>query len=99
MDVRYYSLSLSFLTFYRLMCPQVYPEQLLGRIAKKAFTVLGCNDNEFFEGMGGFFLSFLGQFGYGDVLALLGRGFADFLNGLDNLHEYLKYSYPRWVNI
>ena len=56
---------------------------------------MGCNDNEFFEGMGGFFLSFLGQFGYGDVLALLGRGFADFLNGLDNLHEYLKYSYPR----
>ena len=33
--------------------------------------------------MGGFFLSFLGQFGYGDVLALLGRNFADFLNGLD----------------
>jgi guanylate cyclase len=35
------------------------------------------------------------QFGYGDVLALLGRQLRDFLNGLDNLHEYLKYSYPR----
>ena len=33
---------------------------------------------------------------YGDVLALLGRELRDFLNGLDNLHEYLKFSYPRW---
>ena len=32
---------------------------------------------------------------YGDVLALLGREMRDFLNGLDNLHEYLKFSYPR----
>ena len=32
---------------------------------------------------------------YGDVLALLGRELRDFLNGLDNLHEYLKFSYPR----
>ena len=34
---------------------------------------------------------------YGDVLALLGRELRDFLNGLDNLHEYLKFSYPRFV--
>jgi Haem-NO-binding len=34
---------------------------------------------------------------YGDVLALLGRELRDFLNGLDNLHEYLKFSYPRYV--
>ena len=33
---------------------------------------------------------------YGDVLALLGRELRDFLNGLDNLHEYLKFSYPRY---
>ncbi len=73
----------------------MYPEQLLSRIAKKAFSVLGCTDAEYFEGMGYFFVNFLGQFGYGDVLALLGRELRDFLNGLDNLHEYLKYSYPR----
>jgi len=29
------------------------------------------------------------------VLALLGRELRDFLSGLDNLHEYLKFSYPR----
>ena len=56
---------------------------------------MGCKDSEFFEEMGYFFVEFVGQFGYGDVLALLGRALRDFLNGLDNLHEYLKYSYPR----
>ena len=45
--------------------------------------------------MGYFFVEFVGKFGYGEVLALLGRALTDFLNGLDNLHEYLKYSYPR----
>ena len=67
----------------------------MSRVAKKTFTALGCSDAEFFEGMGFFFIEFVGQFGYGDVLALLGRQLRDFLNGLDNLHEYLKYSYPR----
>jgi len=74
---------------------QVYPEQLLGKVAKKTFTTLGCNADEFFEGMGYYFVEFAALFGYGDVLALLGRELRDFLNGLDNLHEYLKFSYPR----
>lgn len=74
---------------------QVYPEQMLGKIAKKTFTTLGCNADEFFEGMGYYFVAFAAQYGYGDVLALLGRELRDFLNGLDNLHEYLKFSYPR----
>ena len=76
---------------------QVYPEQLLGKVAKKTFTTLGCNADEFFEGMGYYFVEFAAQYGYGDVLALLGRELRDFLNGLDNLHEYLKFSYPRSV--
>lgn len=32
-------------------------------------------------------------------MALLGRELRDFLNGLDNLHEYLKFSYPRYRKI
>ena len=68
---------------------------MLGKIAKKTFSTLGVKASEFFEEMGYFFVEFVGKFGYGDVLALLGRQLRDFLNGLDNLHEYLKYSYPR----
>ena len=80
--------------------------------------------------MGYYFVEFCALYGYGDVLALLGRYFLltllrkitvgktplwrrqrefsnvkmnstrelrDFLNGLDNLHEYLKFSYPRFT--
>ncbi len=28
-------------------------------------------------------------------MKVLGRNLRDFLNGLDNLHEYLKHSYPK----
>ena len=33
--------------------------------------------------------------GYDVILKTLGRHLRDFLNGLDNLHEYLKKTYPK----
>lgn len=45
--------------------------------------------------MGVQFVSFVSQYGYDKVLSVLGRHMRDFLNGLDNLHEYLKFSYPK----
>ena len=47
----------------KIIPPQVYPEQLLGKIAKKTFTTLGCNADEFFEGMGFYFVEFASQYG------------------------------------
>lgn len=44
--------------------------------------------------MGVYFVAFVSQYGYDRVLSVLGRHMRDFLNGLDNLHEYLKFSYP-----
>ena len=44
--------------------------------------------------MGVYFVNFVSQYGYDRVLSVLGRHMRDFLNGLDNLHEYLKFSYP-----
>lgn len=49
---------------------------------------------EFMDQMGVYFVNFVGQYGYDRVLSVLGRHMRDFLNGLDNLHEYLKFSYP-----
>ncbi|XP_046599478.1 soluble guanylate cyclase 88E isoform X1 [Neodiprion lecontei] len=74
---------------------QVYPENLIPRLAKKAIQVLGITEKEFFDQMGVHFVGFVGQYGYDRVLSVLGRHVRDFLNGLDNLHEYLKFSYPR----
>ncbi|XP_017844866.1 soluble guanylate cyclase 88E [Drosophila busckii] len=74
---------------------QVYPENLLNKLAKKAQTVLGVSEREFMDRLGVYFVGFVGQYGYDRVLSVLGRHMRDFLNGLDNLHEYLKFSYPR----
>nr|CAD7576366.1 unnamed protein product [Timema californicum] len=59
------------------------------------FETLGVTEHEFFDQMGVYFVGFVGQYGYDRVLSVLGRHMRDFLNGLDNLHEYLKFSYPR----
>ncbi|KAL1110601.1 hypothetical protein AAG570_008129 [Ranatra chinensis] len=74
---------------------QVYSECLIPKLATNAMQVLGITEREFFEQMGVHFVGFVGQYGYDRVLSVLGRHMRDFLNGLDNLHEYLKFSYPR----
>ncbi|KAF5301430.1 hypothetical protein FQA39_LY02159 [Lamprigera yunnana] len=74
---------------------EVYSENLVPKLAKKAIQILGITEQEFFDQMGVFFVSFVSQYGYDRVLSVLGRHMRDFLNGLDNLHEYLKFSYPR----
>uniref|UniRef100_A0A6P7HD37 Soluble guanylate cyclase 88E-like n=1 Tax=Diabrotica virgifera virgifera TaxID=50390 RepID=A0A6P7HD37_DIAVI len=57
--------------------------------------ILQVSEREFMDQMGVFFIGFVSQYGYDRVLSVLGRHMRDFLNGLDNLHEYLKFSYPR----
>uniref|UniRef100_A0A1B0C9R9 guanylate cyclase n=1 Tax=Lutzomyia longipalpis TaxID=7200 RepID=A0A1B0C9R9_LUTLO len=74
---------------------QVYPETLLNKLAKKSLQILGVTEKEFMDQMGVYFVNFVSQYGYDRVLSVLGRHMRDFLNGLDNLHEYLKFSYPR----
>ncbi|XP_060807055.1 soluble guanylate cyclase 88E [Amyelois transitella] len=74
---------------------QVYPENLITRLAKTAQEVLDISEREFMDQMGVYFVGFVSQYGYDRVLSVLGRHMRDFLNGLDNLHEYLKFSYPR----
>lgn len=57
--------------------------------------ILGITEQQFFDQMGVYFVRFVSQYGYDRVLSVLGRHMRDFLNGLDNLHEYLKFSYPK----
>ncbi|XP_049522773.1 LOW QUALITY PROTEIN: soluble guanylate cyclase 88E-like [Dermacentor silvarum] len=74
---------------------EVYPDNFVHKLVSKACKVLKISERDFLEGMGVYFVSFLAQYGYDRVLSVLGRHMRDFLNGLDNLHEYLKFSYPR----
>ena len=72
-----------------------YSETLIPRITKAAHEITGCTQTELMDIFGNSFVSFVGQFGYDRILKVLGRNLRDFLNGLDNLHEYLRFSYPK----
>ncbi len=74
---------------------KVYSESIIPRLTKAAHEITGASMNDLMDLYGDNFLYFVGQFGYDRILKVLGRNMRDFLNGLDNLHEYLRYSYPK----
>ena len=57
--------------------------------------ILAIKDEEFYEGMGVYFVGFALNLGYADVLISLGRNLRDMLLNLDNLHDYLRTTFPR----
>ncbi|KAL8609065.1 hypothetical protein ACOMHN_033658 [Nucella lapillus] len=74
---------------------EIYGEDLIPSIAQAAAQVLEVKTDEIMDNFGVAFVSFVGQYGYDNILRVLGRNLRDFLNGLDNLHEYLRFSYPK----
>ena len=72
-----------------------YSENLVPNIAKATSHITGVEYDELMDTFGVTFVSFVGQYGYDRILKVLGRHMTDFLNGLDNLHEYLRFSYPK----
>lgn len=72
-----------------------YSEEFIFDIAQAAQMVTSTPVEELMQAFGVEFVSFVGQYGYDRILRVLGRNMRDFLNGLDNLHEYLRFSYPK----
>ena len=72
-----------------------YSETLIPRIAKAASEITGDTIAELMEMFGYAFVGFVAKYGYDRILRVLGRHLRDFLNNLDNLHEYLRFSYPK----
>ena len=64
-------------------------------MGKKAMQILAVKDEDFYEGMGVYFVELTTSLGYGKMVAHLGRNLRDFLLNLDNLHDYLKFTFPR----
>ncbi|KAH7645484.1 soluble guanylate cyclase 88e-like [Dermatophagoides farinae] len=73
----------------------VYPDVYTKNIIDKACKTLRISEKQLLLGIGESFVTFIGRYGYDVVLSALGREFSDFLNSLDDLHEYLRLSYPR----
>jgi len=74
---------------------EVFEEGKAIKMGKTAMKLLGMGDEEFYEGMGVFFVALAQNLGYGMLLSSLGRCFRDFFVNLDNLHDYLKFTFPR----
>lgn len=74
---------------------KVYSETVIPRICQAAVDLTGVSRDDLMESFGQYFVNFTGSFGYNRIQKVLGRNLRDFLNGLDNLHEYLRFSYPK----
>merc|ERR1719308_374887 len=64
-------------------------------MGKTAMKILSMKDEEFYEGMGKYFVTLAKDAGYERTILQLGRGLRDFFLNLDNLHDYLKYTFPK----
>ena len=71
-----------------------YSEQQFMDLASAASDVTGDDVGDILEMIGEAFVGFLAQQGYDRMLRVLGRDFRHFLTGLDNLHDYLRFSFP-----
>ncbi|CAF4080641.1 unnamed protein product [Adineta steineri] len=74
---------------------QQYGETLMVRITKLLSEMHNEPISEIMDLFGLEFVSYISNYGYDRVLRILGHNMRDFLNGLDNLHEYMRYTYPR----
>jgi len=74
---------------------EIFPEGQVTKIGKTAMKILGVKDEEFYEGMGVYFVALATNLGYGTMLQCVGRMFRDFFVNLDNLHDYLKFTFTR----
>ena len=66
-------------------------------MGKTAMKILELKDEEFYEGMGVYFVALAQDLGYGLMLKSVGRSFRDFFVNLDNLHDYLKFTFHRCI--
>ena len=74
---------------------EVYSDSLMQVLVDAAAEELGQDRGTVMCMFGKYFAENIGRYGYARLLRVLGRDLRDFLNGLDDLHEYLRFSYPK----
>ena len=76
---------------------EVYNDSVMTDLIDSAAAVLGEDRDNVMKMFGEYFVKNIGRYGYARLLRVLGRDMRDFLNGLDNLHEYLRFSYTKML--
>ena len=74
---------------------KIYSEDAIFRIVNATEQVTGEAKEKIMEETGLTFVRFIAKYGYDRILKVLGRHMRDFLNGLDNLHEFLRFTFPK----
>ena len=74
---------------------EVYSDDVMIDLVNAAAIELGEDNGTVMRMFGEYFAKNIGHYGYARLLRVLGRDLRDFLNGLDDLHEYLRFSYPK----
>lgn len=74
---------------------EVYSDSVMSNLVDAAATTLSEDRDNVMRMFGEYFVQNIGRYGYARLLRVLGRDLRDFLNGLDDLHEYLRFSYPK----
>ncbi|XP_067052727.1 soluble guanylate cyclase 88E-like [Acropora muricata] len=78
---------------------QRYSETCMKKIADSAEEVLGeetdMTSDDFMQYFGSCFVNFFSHYGYDRVIRVSGRYLRDFLIGIDNLHEHMRFGYPK----
>lgn len=79
-----------------------YPDHLILDIASAAAEVIGnqtkMTPDDFIEFFGTCFVKFFSNYGYDRIIKVSGRYFRDFLDGIDNLHEHMRFAYPKLMS-
>lgn len=79
---------------------QVYPDRLIPKLAASCCKHTVHNEghltkDDFLSFFGRCFVKYFSHYGYDTLIRASGRHFRDFLNGIDNLHHQIRFSYPK----
>ncbi|XP_078684775.1 soluble guanylate cyclase 88E-like isoform X1 [Branchiostoma floridae x Branchiostoma belcheri] len=75
---------------------RVYKDDVLPRIAENcSAVVMDKSTEDFLLFFGTCFVNFWSHYGYDRVVRVSGRHFRDFVHGIDNIHEMMRFSYPK----
>lgn len=76
-----------------------YNDRIMVKIASSCAAVLkDRTTDQYMEFFGRCFVDYCAHYGYDRILRVSGRHFRDFLNGIDNLHETMRFSYPKMLS-
>ena len=76
-----------------------YADSTMTRLAQAcADTLQDRTPNQYMCYFGCCFVKYFTHYGYDKILRVSGRHYRDFLHGIDNLHEAMRFSYPKMLS-